>query len=85
MNITLYKDGNKSVKTLSFNDLIETMKDPVAGRTVKEFREKFPTVGTVMIGRGLIRNPALAEMILQEETEACTIRGLPSLFLRKDR
>ena len=40
MNITLYKDGNKSVKTLSFNDLIETMKDPVAGRTVKEFREK---------------------------------------------
>ena len=36
---------------------------------VKEFREKFPTVGTVMIGRGLIRNPALAEMILQEETE----------------
>ena len=40
MNITLYKDGNKSVKTLSFTDLIETMKDPVAGRTVKEFREK---------------------------------------------
>ena len=36
---------------------------------VKEFREKFPTAGTVMIGRGLIRNPALAEMILQEETE----------------
>ena len=27
-----------------------------------------------MIGRGLIRNPALAEMIMQKETEACTDR-----------
>lgn len=30
MNITQYKDGNKSVKMLSFSDLIETMKDPAA-------------------------------------------------------
>lgn len=32
MNITQYKDGNKSVKTLFFSDLIETMKDPEAKR-----------------------------------------------------
>lgn len=40
MNITQYKDGNKSVKILSFSDLIETMKDPAAGRAVEEFWEK---------------------------------------------
>lgn len=40
MNITQYKDGNKSVKMLSFSDLIETMKDPEAARAVVEFREK---------------------------------------------
>lgn len=40
MNITQYKDGNKSVKMLSFSDLIETMKDTEAGRAVVEFREK---------------------------------------------
>lgn len=28
MNITQYKDGNKSVKTLSLSELVETMKDP---------------------------------------------------------
>lgn len=40
MNITQCKDGNKSVKTLSLNDLVKTMKDPVSGRAVVEFREK---------------------------------------------
>ena len=34
---------------------------------MKKFREKFPTVENVMIGRGLIRNPALAELIKIEE------------------
>lgn len=40
MNITQYKDGNKSVKMLSVNDLVETMKDSASGHAVKEFREK---------------------------------------------
>ena len=59
-----------------FTDILKESRNPVVYNgdlftveKVKEFREKFPTVGTVMIGRGLIRNPALAEMIVQEETE----------------
>lgn len=59
-----------------FTDILKESRNPVVYNgdlftveKVKELREKFPTVGTVMIGRGLIRNPALAEMILQEETE----------------
>ena len=59
-----------------FTDILKESRNPVVYNgdlftveKVKEFRDKFPTVGTVMIGRGLIRNPALAEMILQEETE----------------
>lgn len=59
-----------------FTDILKESRNPVVYNgdlftveKVKEFREKFPTVGTVMIGRGLIWNPALAEMILQEETE----------------
>ena len=59
-----------------YTDILKESRNPVVYNgdlftveKVKEFREKFPTVGTVMIGRGLIRNPALAEMILQEETE----------------
>lgn len=59
-----------------FTDILKESRNPVVYNgdlftveKVKEFREKFPTVGTVMIGRGLIRNPALAEMILQDETE----------------
>lgn len=40
MNITQYKDGNKSVKMLSVNDLVETMKDSASGHAVKEFRKK---------------------------------------------
>ena len=59
-----------------FTDILKESRNPVVYNgdlftveKVKESREKFPTVGTVMIGRGLIRNPALAEMILQEETE----------------
>ena len=59
-----------------FTDILKESRNPVVYNgdlftveKVKEFREKFPTVGTVMIGRGLVRNPALAEMILQEETE----------------
>ena len=59
-----------------FTDILKESRNPVVYNgdlftveKVKKFREKFPTVGTVMIGRGLIRNPALAEMILQEETE----------------
>ena len=59
-----------------FTDILKESRNPVVYNgdlftveKVKEYREKFPTAGTVMIGRGLIRNPALAEMILQEETE----------------
>ena len=59
-----------------FADILKESRNPVVYNgdlftveKVKEFREKFPTVETVMIGRGLIRNPALAEMILQEEAE----------------
>lgn len=66
-----------------FADILKESRNPVVYNgdlftveNAKEFREKFPTVGTVMIGRGLIRNPALAEMILKGETdpEACTDR-----------
>ena len=59
-----------------FADILKESRNPVVYNgdlftveKVKEFREKFPTAETVMIGRGLIRNPALAEMILQEEAE----------------
>ena len=34
MNITHYKDGNKSVKTLSLNELIDTMRDSVKARGI---------------------------------------------------
>ena len=51
-----------------FADILKESRNPVVYNgdlftveKVKEFREKFPTVGTVMIGRGLIRNPALAD------------------------
>ncbi|MCD8268645.1 MAG: DUF3874 domain-containing protein [Parabacteroides sp.] len=40
MNITQYKGGTKSVKTFSFNVLVENMRDREAGRAVQEFREK---------------------------------------------
>lgn len=40
MNITHYKDGNKSVKPLSLNELIDTMRNSVSGHAVEEFRKK---------------------------------------------
>ena len=40
MKITQGKDGWKSVKTFSLNELIENMRDMEAGRAVREFREK---------------------------------------------
>lgn len=40
MNITHYKDENKSVKTLSLNELIDTMRNSVSGHAVEEFRKK---------------------------------------------
>ena len=59
-----------------FADILKESRNPVVYNgdlftveKTKEFREKFPTAETVMIGRGLIRNPALAEMILREEME----------------
>ena len=59
-----------------FTDILKESRNPVVYNgdlftveKVKEFREKCLTVGRGVIGRGLIRNPALAEMILQEETE----------------
>ena len=64
-----------------FTDILKESRNPVVYNgdlftveKVKEFREKFPTVGTVMIGRGLIRNPALAGMVLLDEMEAGTDR-----------
>ena len=66
-----------------FTDILKESRNPVVYNgdlftveKVKEFREKFPTVGTVMIGRGLIRNPALAEMILQPTPSANMVSTL---------
>lgn len=40
MNITQCKDGYKSVKILSINVLIETIRSRESGHVVEEFREK---------------------------------------------
>ena len=57
-----------------FADILKESRNPVVyngdlftAEHMKKFREKFPTVENVMIGRGLIRNPALAELIRIEE------------------
>ena len=65
-----------------FADILKESRNPVVYNGdlftvehVKNFQKKFPTVETVMIGRGLIRNPALAELIRKEENgaeNACT-------------
>ena len=59
-----------------FADILKESRNPVVyngdlftAEHAKVFKEKFPAVETVMIGRGLIRNPALAELI---EVEECT-------------
>ena len=60
-----------------FADILKESRNPVVYNGdlftvehVKNFQKKFPTVETVMIGRGLIRNPALAELIEKEECGA---------------
>ena len=60
-----------------FADILKESRNPVVYNGdlftvehVNNFREKFPTVETVMLGRGLIRNPALAELIKKEECSA---------------
>ena len=57
-----------------FADILKESRNPIVyngdlftAEHMKKFREKFPTVENVMIGRGLIRNPALAELIKIEE------------------
>lgn len=57
-----------------FADILKESRNPVVYNgdlftveKAREFQEKFQVVETVMIGRGLIRNPALAEMIQKEE------------------
>lgn len=40
MNVTQFKDGCKSVKMLSLNELIENMRDSGTGKPVVGFREK---------------------------------------------
>lgn len=40
MKVTQYKDGYKSVKTFSLNELVENMKSPETHRLVDEFRNK---------------------------------------------
>jgi len=80
----IQKEFYKGVPHLDvFADILKESRNPVVYNgdlftveSVKQFREKFPTVDTLMIGRGLIRNPALAELIQKEEagtenTHAC--------------
>lgn len=59
-----------------FADILKESRNPVVYNgdlftveSVKTFREKFPMVEKIMIGRGLIRNPALAELIWKEEAD----------------
>ena len=71
----IQKEFYKSVPHLDvFADILKESRNPIVyngdlftAEHMKKFREKFPTVENVMIGRGLIRNPALAELIKIEE------------------
>jgi len=79
----IQKEFYKGVPHLDvFANILKESRNPVVYNgdlftveSVKQFREKFPTVDTVMIGRGLIRNPALAELIQKkvdvESAHAC--------------
>lgn len=74
----IQKEFYKGVPHLDvFADILKESRNPVVYNGdlftvehVKKFREKFPAVETVMIGRGLIRNPALSELIHMEEDSA---------------
>lgn len=74
----IQKEFYKGVPHLDvFADILKESRNPVVYNGdlftvehVKNFQKKFPTVETVMIGRGLIRNPALAELIQKEENSA---------------
>lgn len=74
----IQKEFYKGVPHLDvFADILKESRNPVVYNGdlftvehVKKFREKFPAVETVMIGRGLIRNPALAELFQKEECSA---------------
>ena len=74
----IQKEFYKGVPHLDvFADILKESRNPVVYNGdlftvehMKKFQEKFPTVETVMIGRGLIRNPALAELIEKEECGA---------------
>ena len=71
----IQKEFYKGVPHLDiFADILKESRNPIVyngdlftAEHMKKFREKFPTVENVMIGRGLIRNPALAELIKIEE------------------
>ncbi len=74
----IQKEFYKGVPHLDvFADILKESRNPVVYNGdlftvehMKKFQEKFPTVETVMIGRGLIRNPALAELIEKKECGA---------------
>ena len=61
----------------AFADILKESRNPVVYNGdlftmehVDDFRRGFPMVETVMIGRGLIRNPALSELIHMQEDRA---------------
>lgn len=76
MHPRIQKEFYKGVPHLDvFADILKESRNPVVyngdlftAEHMKKFREKFPSVENVMIGRGLIRNPALAELIKIEES-----------------
>lgn len=69
------KDFYKNTPYLElFREILKESRNPVVyngdlftQEQIKTFRDNFPEVETVMIGRGLIRNPALAELVLKSE------------------
>ena len=73
----IQKEFYKGVPHLDvFADILKESRNPIVyngdlftAEHMKKFREKFPSVENVMIGRGLIRNPALAELIRIEEAD----------------
>lgn len=57
-NLDIFKDGlNTSKNPICYNGDLFTMEK------YKEFIERFPTVNTIMIGRGLLANPGIVNQI----------------------
>lgn len=61
-NLEIFKEGlTLSTNPICYNGDIFTLED------YKKFKEAFPEVETLMLGRGLITNPGLVEAIIQDK------------------